>query len=138
MKKSTKAALFSTLLFPGAGLLWLKYYWRAAVFIVPALAAACYIFICMQEVTGILQQRVLNGSLHVDLSNLDHTIAKISEAVRQIIETQQYHFDFAQWIFIASWACSIASSYFVGKTIEQSEQKEQNEQNEQNEQKLKL
>lgn len=128
MKKSTKAALFSALLFPGAGLLWLKYYWRAAIFIVPAVAATCYIVVCMQDVMAIIKQRILDKSLNVDLSNLDQTIAKISEAVRQIIETQQYHFGFAQWILIASWACSIASSYFVGKTIEQGEQKEQSKQ----------
>ena len=121
MEKSTKAALFSALVFPGAGLWWLKEYWRAAIFIIPAAAAIWYICVSLHYVMDILAKRVNDGSLHIDILNLDQTVKQVTTAMQSIIETQHYHLDAAQWIFIASWICSTVSSYFVGKKFELNE-----------------
>ena len=122
MEKSTKAALFSALIFPGAGLFWLKHYWRAALFMVPAIAAAWYIFTCMQYVSNVLTKRITEGSIYIDILNINQAITQISAESQKIIAAQHFHMDAAQWAFIAAWICSIVSSYFAGKKLELTKQ----------------
>ena len=125
MKKSEKAALYSGIIFPGAGLWWLKQYWRASVFIIPCGLAVIYICKGFFSVSHILQERMLDGTMSIDISNLDGAYNQVKQAAYQIMEAQHYHMEFAQYIIILSWIFSIVSSYFTGKKLELDEKKVQ-------------
>jgi hypothetical protein len=111
MKKSTKAALFSTLIFPGAGLLWLKQYTRAAIFMIPALAISYYILHKAMDIAQTLAQKVKAGSIPPDLSRL---LVEVHTMTQQLL----VDLDDAMWLFILCWTLSILSSYFAGKKLE--------------------
>jgi hypothetical protein len=123
MKKSEKAALYSGVIFPGAGLWWLKQYWRACIFIVPCGLALIYICKSFYYVSHVLQERVLDGTMSIDIVDLHGTYKQVEQAAQQIMEAQHYHMEFAQYIIILSWIFSIVSSYFTGKKIELDEDK---------------
>lgn len=123
MKKSEKAALYSGVIFPGAGLWWLKKYWRACIFIIPCGLALIYILKCIFYVRHELQEQVLIGTLYIDITDPYGTYDHVKKAAYQIMETQHFHLDFAQYIIILSWIFSILSSYFAGKKMEEDEEK---------------
>ncbi|GGY86613.1 hypothetical protein GCM10011613_34710 [Cellvibrio zantedeschiae] len=119
MKKATKAALYSALVFPGVGLLWLKQYKRAAIFIAPTLVALWYLCSTLYNSIAPVYARMLRdaeeGILIVDPSNLDALYLKLYQEIFQSIATHQDQLNIAKGILIAAWLCSIISSYFVGK-----------------------
>lgn len=111
MKKSTKAALFSTLIFPGAGLLWLKLYLRAAIFMVPALAISYYIFKEAMKIAQTLADKITAGLIPLDVTRL---LTEVNMMTAQL----KLNLNDAIWLFIICWALSISSSYFAGKKLE--------------------
>ena len=70
MKKSTKAALLSGLVFPGLGHLVSRSYYRAAAFITTALIAI-YVFtsITVRQAMTVVD-RILSGELDIESSNI--------------------------------------------------------------------
>lgn len=118
MNKATKAALFSALIFPGAGLWWLKHYWRACVFIIPGGLALWYITRNLYAIINQVMEKLVSQSLMIDPLNMDQTTAAITRLVDQIIAEQNLHLSFASNLLVACWLCSIASSYFVGKKMD--------------------
>ncbi len=119
MKKATKAALYSAIIFPGAGLLWLKHYTRAAVFITPTLIALWYLCSTLYNSVAPVYAKMLNdaqeGILVVDPSNLDSLYLKLSQEIYQSIASHQDQLYVAKAVLVAAWLCSIVSSYFLGK-----------------------
>lgn len=116
MKPSTKAVIYSTFIFPGAGLWSLGQRGRAAVFAIPALIAVGYMLVgswrIAKRIADQMAQEILaTGQLSLDLG---YILTQVREAVAQSSGLQE-----AQWIFIAAWLLSIASSYAVGKLHEQ-------------------
>ena len=126
MQKSIKAALYSALVFPGIGLLVLKQYKRACVFIIPAALAVAYltkiISAAADKITAELVKQAEQGHLIVDISTIESLSNKIYQDMLAALAAQQTQLNFAEYVFIASWICSIFSSYFVGKQIERSDQ----------------
>lgn len=114
MKKSTKAALFSALIFPGLGLLWLKHYARAAIFMVPSLIAFWYLCSTLYQAIAPLYASLLRdaeeGVLILDPANMSALI----EQVQQSIASHQNQLFVAKAVIVAAWICSIISSYFLG------------------------
>jgi len=123
MTKSTKAALYSALVLPGAGLWWLKHYWRACVFLIPASLSLIYITKCLLLIINTIMLRMADGALMVDMFNLTQTTTLIGNLADQITENNHMHLGLAENLLMISWACSIVSSYFAGKKLEQTEQK---------------
>ena len=108
MQKSTKAALYSAFILPGAGLLWLKQYWSAAILMTPAIIAAIYIFRITLSVAQQLAEKISNGSLPMDSAALSGLIVKM-------MSQPELYVNEAKWVFIICWGASIALSYFAGK-----------------------
>lgn len=116
MKPSTKAVIYSTFIFPGAGLWSLGQRGRAAVFAIPALVAVGYMLVgswrIAKRIADQMAQEILaTGQFSLDLG---YILTQVREAVAQSSGLQE-----AQWIFIAAWLLSIASSYAVGKLHDQ-------------------
>lgn len=112
MKPSTKAVIYSAFIFPGAGLWSLGQRGRAAVFAIPAIVAVGYMLVgswrIAQRIADQMAQEILaTGQLSLDLG---YILTQVREAVAQHPGLRD-----AQWIFIAAWLLSIASSYAVGK-----------------------
>lgn len=125
VKKSNKAALFSTIIFPGAGLWWLKHYGRASIFILPAILSLGFIIATLYNSIEPTYSNMLRdaeeGLLLVDMASLLIIAKKLHHDIYQNLATHQRQLNAAQCIFIASWLCSIISSYFVGKKMDLTE-----------------
>lgn len=112
MKKSTKAALYSGLLFPGVGLYFLKYYLRGSVFFIPALLAMVYI---LKGVAAVSAEFSEQASRNPTAMLYSQTL------VNDIMTSLQTHmplYNQAVSLFMFSWAISTVSSYFAGKKQE--------------------
>lgn len=122
LKKSNKAATYSAIIFPGAGLWWLKLYVRACVFIIPAGIALGYIAIKLVNSVAPIYTSMLRdaqeGLIVVDASNFISTYTKLYNEMHQGMLAQQSQLNVAEVILIASWLCSIVSSYFAGKKMD--------------------
>ena len=125
MTKAEKAALFSTIIFPGAGLWWLKHYGRASIFIVAAIGSLGYIITTLYNSIEPTYSKMLRdaeeGLIVVDTTTLLSMATKLHHEIYQNLAAHQSQLNAAQFIFIAGWLCSIASSYFVGKKIDLAE-----------------
>jgi hypothetical protein len=122
MTKASKAALFSTIIFPGAGLWWLKHYRRASLFMVSAIVSLSYIIFTLYNSIAPVYNKMLSdaeqGLIVVNSSNFFSTFSELYQEMFQSIAAHQSQLNTAQVIFIACWLCSIASSYFSGKKID--------------------
>jgi hypothetical protein len=121
--KATTAALLSAFVFPGAGLWWLKHYWRACIFIIPTGLIVMYftrlLWQLLAPIQHKLQRQVESGA--VDPFDLTGLYVRMYKEVFLALESHQGELDFIKYVVIACWLCSILSSYFAGKKIEQSE-----------------
>ena len=122
MTKASKAALFSAIIFPGAGLWWLKHYVRAGIFIVSAIGSLGYIITTVYNSVAPIYNKMLRdaeeGLIVVDATNFSSTFIKLYQEMYQGMAAHQSELNAAQFIFIACWLCSIVSSYFVGKKMD--------------------
>lgn len=120
--KAVKAALFSAIIFPGAGLWWLKHYWRACVFIIPTGLILIYLsrmfWQLLAPIQNKLQRQVEMGA--IDPFDLAGLYVRLYKELFLALEPHQAQLEFAKYTLIACWLCSIFSSYFAGKKIEQS------------------
>ncbi len=125
VKKANKAALFSAIIFPGAGLWWLKHYGRASIFIVSAIGSLGFIISTLYNSIEPTYSKMLRdaeeGLIVVDMATLLNMATKLHHEIYQNLAAHQSQLNTAQFIFIACWLCSIASSYFVGKKIDLAE-----------------
>jgi len=115
---ANKAALYSAVIFPGAGLWWLKLYVRACIFIVPACLALIYIakelYAAVEPVYSNLQRQAQEGL--IGPSNFVHIYTTLSTQIHASLA--QSHLGFVEAILVAAWVCSIISSYFAGKQLD--------------------
>lgn len=121
--KAVKAALLSALVFPGIGLWWLKRYWRGCIFVIPTGLIVIYLCRLMSQLLGPIQQKLQRqvemGT--IDPFDLSGLYVRLYKEIFLALEPHQAQLDFAKYTLIICWLCSILSSYFVGKKIEQSE-----------------
>lgn len=116
MKPTTKAVIYSALIFPGLGLWSLGQRKRAAIFGIPAAAAVIYMLVgawrIAQRIADQLAQEILaTGQVSLDIGSL---LTQVRAAVAEAPGLQD-----AQWIFLLSWILGIFSTYAVGKLQEQ-------------------
>ena len=112
MKKSIQAALYSTLIFPGAGLWWLKRYGLAASFILPALAICAYVLRATMATAYLLSDQIADGSLPLE-------IMALTRAVQQSVRQLTLNLSDAIWLFILCWGLSVVISYVLGNQQDQ-------------------
>lgn len=116
MRKSIKAALFSTLLFPGAGHFLLKRYLRGLVFFVPALLCILFLINYAFNEASVIAEQMTNGTLPLD----PEAIAKL---VTNPPGDTQFKLQAATWIFFICWIIAIIDSFQLGYAAEKTEKK---------------
>lgn len=112
MKISTKAALFSGLIFPGTGLYLLKHYIRGSIFFVPALLTMLYLGNGLVVVFKQLSRKLnANPSAAYDIARL------VNDTYASLI-AQLPLYEQAISLFAITWIMSTVSSYYAGKKQE--------------------
>ena len=109
MRKSTKAALLSALVFPGAGHFFLKRYITGTV-LTGAAFASLYLLISKTV------ERALQITEKIQLGEVPPDVAAITELVlKQPTGTEAQLLSIASIVLIISWLIGIVDSYRVGR-----------------------
>lgn len=117
MKLSVKAALWSGLVFPGAGQFSLKRYLRGLIFFVPAMLSVAFIVDnSMRHAMSIVDQ-IERGEVTLDPDDIARLIS-FTPASSELLML-----NIAQWIFIACWISSIIDAYRLGNIADQTGRK---------------
>ncbi|MEH6628781.1 MAG: hypothetical protein V7739_20255 [Motiliproteus sp.] len=112
MKRSTKAALFSAFVFPGAGHIFLKRYFLSALLAGPALIAL-YVLAAnaVEQAQGIVD-KIMRGEVQPDSVAIAELIS------RQPAGADAHLINMATIIFVITWLVAIVDSYRVGRLQE--------------------
>lgn len=107
MKKPLKAALFSALIFPGAGQLLLKKYLSAIYFAAFASVGLYLLFSKLFARVQVILEQVQSGEISAD-------IAAIMAAVHQQTASATESLSPALVILMVAWLVSVVEAYRVG------------------------
>jgi len=109
MKKSTKAALLSALVFPGVGHILLKRYISGAAFAITAIMAL-YVLIS-NAIDRALQiiDKLQRGEIQPDIAVITELVSK------QPAGTEAILIDIATTVLILAWIAGVADAYRVGR-----------------------
>lgn len=117
MKKTTKATLLSTLVFPGVGHIFLKKYLPALGFIAAFAFLLNNVVIALFERTEKISQKILNGEIPLEISAISQAITQQS-----VNSGQQDGFTIYALLFI--WLFSAIDAYRLAKQEEVFQQSE--------------
>ena len=109
MSKSTKAALFSGLVFPGAGHIYLKSYPKAISLAALTIAS---IFIYITEAIE-QSQKVMQ---EIEASGKVYSVEEITVLTSNMLaQTDTFLLTIASMVFISCWVFGVIDSYRLGK-----------------------
>jgi hypothetical protein len=109
MQQSTKAALFSALLFPGSGQLLLKRYLSGLLFAATALACLGILVVRAIDIAQAIVDRILSGDLPLDAAYLSAEISAQSAAADSTLANA------ATWVLVGCWIASSIDAFRLGR-----------------------
>jgi hypothetical protein len=109
MRQSTKAVLLSTLVFPGAGHIFLRKYILGAILAITSFSAAYYLVIKAVERTSELVQRIQSGSVPADFAAITEFVSK------QPTGAEDQLLNIAVITLFFCWIIAIIDSYRAGR-----------------------
>lgn len=113
MKISTKAALFSGLLFPGIGHIYLRQYARGMLLALAA-AGAFYIMVSTAFQAALeITAKIESGEIPLESQTIAALVARQSDAAGPAA-------NIAALVLLISWIIGIVDSYRAGRRLEQS------------------
>lgn len=115
MKKSTKAALLSGLLFPGTGQIYLKRYVSGIIILVGAAVALYIILSALIGTASEIAEMIQNGTVSLD------PIA-ISDLINQKLRGKEQTLNVAEIALVGFWIVGIIDSYRQGQRDEKHEE----------------
>jgi len=108
MKRSSKAALLSGLIFPGIGHIVLKQYLRGSVLMLFALVALSVIVARIYQRALTVVDRINSGDIPVDAGAIAEMVSNSTSAADSLIE------NIALLVLAACWLIGIIDSYRLG------------------------
>jgi hypothetical protein len=108
MKRSSKAALLSGLIFPGIGHIVLKQYLRGSVLILFSLVALSVIVTRIYQQALTIVDRINSGDIPVDAGAIADMVSNSTSAADNLIE------NIALLVLVACWLIGIIDSYRLG------------------------
>lgn len=108
MKKSTKAALLSGLVFPGIGHLYLKRYVPGILLSVGSAAAIYYIFSAIMDTALTVAEKIQSGAVSPD-------VAAITDLLSQQPGGSEQSANVATLVLMVFWLVGIVDSYRKGR-----------------------
>ncbi len=115
MRKSTKSALMSAFIFPGAGHLYLKRYSTAAVLAAGALIALYVVVSSVVEKALHIADKILSGEVPADISAIIDLVSK------PLVGEDALLVECATTGLIIAWLVGIVHSYIVARLQENRE-----------------
>jgi hypothetical protein len=109
MNKSTKAALLSAFVFPGAGHLYLKKYIPAAVLAGSTLVGVYYLVAKSVEIAAKIAEKIQSGEAQLDATTITELVSK------QTTGTESLLINIATIAILVCWVIGIIDSYRVGR-----------------------
>jgi Na+/proline symporter len=108
VKKSTKAALLSALVFPGIGHLYLKR-WAVGILLSGiAAVAAYYIGSVVLDTASVITEKIQSGAVPPDMDTITALVAQQTSGTAQAT-------DLAKVVWLACWVIGIAGSFWQGR-----------------------
>ena len=108
MKRSSKAALLSGLIFPGIGHIVLKQYLRGSVLMIFALVALSVIVTRIFQRALTVVERINSGDIPVDTGAIAEMVSNSTSGGDGFIES------IAAVVLVACWLIGIVDSYRIG------------------------
>lgn len=108
MKKSTKAALLSGLIFPGAGHMFLKQYLRGSVLILAALIATTVIVTAVVQQALAIVDRINSGEIAIETGAIADMVSSSTNAADSPMT------NISMLVLVACWLIGIIDSYRLG------------------------
>jgi len=121
MRRSTKAALLSGLVFPGMGHLYLRQYVRGALFAGVAGVLLYFITSVAMSVAVDVMEKIQSGDVPLNVESISELVSKQSQGNEEST-------NIATMAMIALWVIGIADSYREGRAQEQGQRNEQQRQ----------
>ena len=112
MRRSTKAALLSGLVFPGMGHLYLRQYVRGVLFAGVAGALLYFITSVAMSVAVDVMEKIQSGDVPLNVESISELVSKQSQGNEEST-------NIATMAMIALWVIGIADSYREGRAQEQ-------------------
>lgn len=113
MKKSSKAALLSALIFPGVGHLVLKQYLRGSVLVLVAFAAFSVAVDRAYQRALTVVDRILAGDVPADTGSIADMVSSSTSGADSVIDNA------AVIVLAACWLFAIIDSYRLGNAQDQ-------------------
>jgi hypothetical protein len=115
MKKSSKAALLSGLIFPGIGHIFLKEYLRGFVLAVLSLVALSVVVTIAYQHALLIVDRIISGDVAVEAAAIAQAVSNSTSAADSLIENA------AVIVLVGCWLAGIIDSYRLGAIQEESD-----------------
>ena len=110
MKLALKSALLSGIVLPGLGQIYLKYYLRGLVFLIPTLTCLYILMSKVFEAIGIIFQKILNNSNGlIDLKAITLQVDEIFKTPNII------YYQILEYVFLFCWVASTIDAFSLGR-----------------------
>jgi len=115
MKKSMKAALWSALVFPGAGHFLLKRYARGMVLFVPTVLALLYLVNDMLQQAAVIADKIMSGAVPADVTAITALVAAGGKDSTML--------ELAGYVLLVCWVAGMIDSYRIGNAEDRNDEK---------------
>ncbi len=115
MKKSTKSALLSAFVFPGAGHIHLKKYIPGILLAIFSFASIYYVILTIIQTAFLIVGKLQNGEIQPDISAISQLL------LNQSSSTDSHLLNMATVVLIICWAIGIIDSYRIGAGIDKAQ-----------------
>ena len=115
MKRSSKAALLSGLIFPGIGHFFLREYLRGSALVVLSLAALSVVVTSAYQHALLVVDQIVSGDVSMEAGAIAQAVSNSTTATDSLIENA------AVIVLVACWLAGILDSYRLGALQEQSD-----------------
>jgi len=113
MKKSSKAALLSALIFPGAGHLFLKSYLRGFGLLLASLAALSVVVVRAYQKAQLIVDQIVSGSVPMDSGAITQAVANSTTSADNLTDNTLVI------VLAVCWLAGILDSYRLGARQDQ-------------------
>ncbi|PKN70564.1 MAG: hypothetical protein CVU54_05570 [Deltaproteobacteria bacterium HGW-Deltaproteobacteria-12] len=110
MKAAYKASLLSAFVFPGAGQLYLKKYWRGLVIMIVFLSGA--IFIVWSNIAPAFNRL---DSIMVKMQSGAASLQQLAEISESPASTKSFYYDAVFYSIVCIWILAIVDAYRLGR-----------------------